>query len=120
MELLSTTTVTLPFARRRSNFNHTYFQNQPSLHRSHAQPLQRVFLPVLKSEGLFSSPSLLRKKSFVCKTSEMVTWVDKILPEWMQPYAKLGRIHSDVGVWLHSWPIFWQVYTLHNCIMLLC
>ncbi|KAF3341219.1 4-hydroxybenzoate polyprenyltransferase [Carex littledalei] len=34
MELLCTSTVTLPFAQRRGSFNRAYFQNQPSIRRT--------------------------------------------------------------------------------------
>ncbi|XP_078161287.1 4-hydroxybenzoate geranyltransferase 2-like [Carex rostrata] len=108
MELLSTSTVTLPYARRHGNFNNAYFQNQPSLRRIHAQPLQQKFLPVLKP-GLSLSPSLLRDKLFVCKGSERITWVDEKVPEIIRPYVKLARIDDDIALWLHAWPAFWSI-----------
>jgi hypothetical protein len=116
MEISSTTTVTLPYARRRGIFNHAYFQNKPSLHRSHAQPLQQKFLPVLKSEGLSLLPSLRREKSFICKGSEKgMTWVDTKVPEIIRPYVKLARIDNDIAVWLHAWPTFWYARTHAAC-----
>jgi hypothetical protein len=117
MVLLSTTTVTFPHARRHCNFRTAYFQNQLGLHRSHEQPLQRKFLPVLKSEGLYLSLSLLRDKSFVCKSSEMITWVDTKVPKPIRPYFKLARLFDDLAIWLHAWSAFWYAWIQIN---LLC
>jgi 4-hydroxybenzoate polyprenyltransferase len=38
----------------------------------------------------------------------MVTWVDKVLPESLQPYARLARMDKPIGTWLLLWPCWWS------------
>ncbi|XP_078150402.1 4-hydroxybenzoate geranyltransferase 2-like [Carex rostrata] len=108
MQVLSTS-VTIPYTRQRGNFNRAYFENHASLRRTHAKPLHQKFLPVLKP-GLSLSPSLLRDKSFVCKASAEISWVDGNVLKMLRPYVKLGRIDTyGLAVRLHSWPAFWSI-----------
>lgn len=37
------------------------------------------------------------------------TWVDRAVPEWLRPYAKLTRIDRPIGTWLLLWPGCWSI-----------
>jgi 4-hydroxybenzoate polyprenyltransferase len=37
-----------------------------------------------------------------------LTWVDNLLPSYLQPYARLARIDKPIGTWLLLWPCFWS------------
>ncbi|XP_078150989.1 4-hydroxybenzoate polyprenyltransferase, mitochondrial-like isoform X1 [Carex rostrata] len=108
MQVLGTS-VTIPYVIRRGNCNRAYFEKQANLRRTHAQPLQQKFLPVLKP-GLSLSPSLLRDKSFVCKATGKISWVDENVLKMLRPYAKLSRLDTyGLAIRLHSWPAFWSI-----------
>jgi 4-hydroxybenzoate polyprenyltransferase len=36
-------------------------------------------------------------------------WVDRWLPVWMRPYARLARLDRPIGTWLLLWPCWWSV-----------
>jgi 4-hydroxybenzoate polyprenyltransferase len=35
------------------------------------------------------------------------SWVDRLLPASMQPYAQLMRLDKPIGSWLLAWPGLW-------------
>ncbi len=36
-------------------------------------------------------------------------WVERRLPQWMQPYARLARLDRPIGTWLTLFPAWWGV-----------
>ncbi|VAW16744.1 4-hydroxybenzoate polyprenyltransferase [hydrothermal vent metagenome] len=36
-------------------------------------------------------------------------WVDRTLPSWARPYARLARLDRPIGTWLLMWPCLWGV-----------
>ncbi len=36
-------------------------------------------------------------------------WVDRLAPEVLKPYLKLGRFDRPIGYWLLLWPCWWSV-----------
>lgn len=36
-------------------------------------------------------------------------WVDRALPGWAIPYARLARADRPIGTWLLAWPCLWSV-----------
>src|SRR5438105_445845 len=36
-------------------------------------------------------------------------WVDRILPAWVQPYARLARLDRSIGTWLLLFPGWWAI-----------
>jgi 4-hydroxybenzoate polyprenyltransferase len=35
-------------------------------------------------------------------------WVDRFLPSWARPYARLARLDRPIGWWLLLWPCWWS------------
>jgi len=36
-------------------------------------------------------------------------WVERWLPRWAEPYARLARWDRPIGTWLLYWPCAWSV-----------
>ncbi|MBM3561175.1 MAG: 4-hydroxybenzoate octaprenyltransferase [Alphaproteobacteria bacterium] len=36
-------------------------------------------------------------------------WVDRLLPAWARPYARLARLDRPIGTWLLLWPCWWSI-----------
>src|SRR5882672_7080138 len=36
-------------------------------------------------------------------------WVERILPAWVQPYARLARLDRPIGTWLLLFPGWWGI-----------
>src|SRR3954464_3106316 len=36
-------------------------------------------------------------------------WVERWLPEWVEPYARLARIDRPIGTWLLLFPSWWGI-----------
>eukprot|EP00884_Botryococcus_braunii_P016201 jgi/Botrbrau1/3264/Bobra.174_1s0035.1 len=37
------------------------------------------------------------------------SWVDRVLPAAVRPYAHLMRLDKPIGTWLLAWPCFWSI-----------
>lgn len=37
------------------------------------------------------------------------SWVDRLLPKWARPYARLLRLDRPIGIWLLLWPCLWSL-----------
>ncbi|GFP92340.1 4-hydroxybenzoate polyprenyltransferase mitochondrial [Phtheirospermum japonicum] len=37
------------------------------------------------------------------------SWIDIYLPEKARPYARLARLHNQIGTWLLAWPCMWSI-----------
>lgn len=35
-------------------------------------------------------------------------WIDRFLPSWVRPYARLMRLDRPIGTWLLLWPCVWS------------
>ncbi|CAM6035956.1 unnamed protein product [Sphagnum compactum] len=38
-----------------------------------------------------------------------VSWIEKVLPRQLQPFAHLARLDKPIGTWLLAWPCFWSI-----------
>src|SRR5580692_9535885 len=36
-------------------------------------------------------------------------WVDRLLPHWAEPYARLARLDRPIGTWLLLFPGWWGI-----------
>src|SRR5271169_767699 len=36
-------------------------------------------------------------------------WVDRLLPGWAEPYARLARLDRPIGTWLLLFPAWWGI-----------
>ena len=45
----------------------------------------------------------------------VVSWIEKVLPKQLQPFAHLARLDKPIGTWLLAWPCFW--YYSHSYIL---
>src|SRR5260370_14439788 len=36
-------------------------------------------------------------------------WVDRLLPRWAEPYARLARLDRPIGTWLLLFPGWWGI-----------
>src|SRR6185437_1276326 len=36
-------------------------------------------------------------------------WVDRMLPSWAEPYARLARLDRPIGTWLLLFPGWWGI-----------
>lgn len=36
------------------------------------------------------------------------SWLQRIIPESLWPYAQLARVEKPTGIWLFAWPCFWM------------
>lgn len=43
------------------------------------------------------------------RQTQTSSWVDLYLPEKARPYARLARMHNNIGTWLLSWPCMWSI-----------
>ena len=37
------------------------------------------------------------------------SWVDRLLPTWLRPYARLARLDRPIGTWLLLFPCWWGI-----------
>ncbi|KAL3642369.1 Palmitoyl-protein thioesterase 1 [Castilleja foliolosa] len=37
------------------------------------------------------------------------SWIDVYLPKKARPYARLARLHNQIGTWLLAWPCMWSI-----------
>ncbi len=46
-----------------------------------------------------------------------VSWIEKVLPRQLQPFAHLARLDKPIGTWLLAWPCFWYLrkQSQHPC-----
>lgn len=45
----------------------------------------------------------------------VASWIEKVLPKQLQPFAHLARLDKPIGTWLLAWPCFW--YYSHSQIL---
>ena len=41
-------------------------------------------------------------------------WVDRLLPRWAEPYARLARLDRPIGTWLLLFPGWWSIALANN------
>lgn len=58
--------------------------------------------------------SMSRKQEIVINAEnrnlkEKTSWIDLYLPKVARPYARLARLDTLIGIWLHGAPYFWSI-----------
>lgn len=48
-----------------------------------------------------------RTKKENATVSVGVSWIEKVVPQHLRPYAYLARLDKPIGTWLLAWPCFW-------------
>uniref|UniRef100_A0A7I4F7H4 4-hydroxybenzoate polyprenyltransferase, mitochondrial n=1 Tax=Physcomitrium patens TaxID=3218 RepID=A0A7I4F7H4_PHYPA len=50
-----------------------------------------------------------RTKKENATVSVGVSWIEKVVPKHLRPYAYLARLDKPIGTWLLAWPCFWSI-----------
>eukprot|EP00897_Mesotaenium_endlicherianum_P006492 jgi/Mesen1/5871/ME000299S04986 len=85
---------------------------------SRAQPSQEpdAGAPAKLREGLHEAKALnpaLQQEAAGGSSAETpapaATWIERVVPRGLQPYAHLARLDKPIGTWLLLWPGLWSI-----------
>jgi 4-hydroxybenzoate polyprenyltransferase len=69
----------------------------------------RFSLPRGHGEGLGWGPPTAAQDALDPTDIHIGDWVDRLLPSWAEPYARLARLDRPIGTWLLLFPGWWGI-----------